>query len=315
MIDEYQDVDEDMHNLFMYLKDNLKISLFLVGDIKQLLFEFRGANESITNSLIDNPDFQKQTLIHNFRSHMSIVKYSYRFFQEELPIPEIYENRVHFYSRENVRAVLQQKFAQINSSEQLAYIFARRDIWEKRSGMFEEEGFVFIAESPLNSSYPNYDVLEPLLKLYFNPIDYNIYNVMDDIQAEYTRSNIGKMDTLHEKLSENPMESLSVFEEILKRQLLENEKIKFIETLDEQYRVNFSFEKYKRIALTIHTAKGLEFDHVLIDADSFFYRSEFQKENHYVAITRPKSSLNIIVNKPYANILREKEIEYNIVSL
>jgi len=41
-IDEYQDCDKDMHNLFIYLSCILEIPLFIVGDVKQSIYEWRG---------------------------------------------------------------------------------------------------------------------------------------------------------------------------------------------------------------------------------------------------------------------------------
>ena len=41
-IDEYQDSDRDMHNLFMYICKKLEIPLFIVGDLKQSIYGWRG---------------------------------------------------------------------------------------------------------------------------------------------------------------------------------------------------------------------------------------------------------------------------------
>lgn len=42
-VDEYQDCDKDMHALFMYICEKLKIDTFVVGDEKQSIYMWRGA--------------------------------------------------------------------------------------------------------------------------------------------------------------------------------------------------------------------------------------------------------------------------------
>src|SRR5690625_604635 len=62
MIDEYQDVDYDMHQLYLFLKDTLKIRLVVMGDIKQMLYSFRGARPEIMDSLVNDDELKKYYL-------------------------------------------------------------------------------------------------------------------------------------------------------------------------------------------------------------------------------------------------------------
>src|SRR5699024_8342279 len=275
MVDEYQDVDNDMHDLYMYLKDRLEIRLFLVGDIKQMLFSFRGANPLNIESLTEDNGFKEYKLIQNFRSHMSIVAYSYNFFAKENVNIRYKDNRVHFYSPENIDQVI--------------------------------NNFYFIDIPNLDSGYPNYNVLEPVLKLYYNTGNYNIYSLLDEMGVKAKTLFVSKAYEIEKNLYEYFERVLKLVEEIIDITLLDEEKQKFIKTLDKQYEVNFIINKPKRVALTVHTSKGLEFDHVLISADSFFdiYSKKFLEQNHYVAITRPKESLHIISNSKYEMILNE----------
>ena len=311
MIDEYQDVDSDMHQLFMYLKNDLKIRLVIVGDIKQMLYEFRGAKEEIMKSLKENNEFKSYQLIHNFRSHLSIVNYSYQFFKDELEIPNIEcgENRIRFYSQqesleENIFNFINENSSTVNDT--FAYLFARRPIWEEEKGDWEKYNFLFVDKTPLDSSFPNYDVLEPVLKLHFDYENYNIYNFLDELNVGITNSTLNKAHSIKEALKIDNNKVLKIVEQLTGRILLEEEKNYFVETLEEQYRVNFLSEKPKRLALTIHGAKGLEFDHVFINANSFFdFNGNFLKQNHYVSITRPKKSLHIVINDGYESLLKE----------
>lgn len=312
MIDEYQDVDYDMHHLYMYLKNELNVQLVIVGDIKQMLYGFRGADIEIMNSLKNDHEFSSYHLIHNFRSHLSIVNYSYQFFRKNLDIPHIphEENRIRFYSNWDITENINGFLNETKSKEDtFAYLFARRNQWINEKDFWESKGFVFIDRTPLDSSYPNFDVLAPLLKLYFDSNHYNIYNMLDDLDVEIESSTIHKAELIREKLEIDISKVLKKVEEITDRNLLEEEKQRFWETLDEQYSVNFLTERPKRLALTIHSAKGLEFNHVFINADSFYdFNNNFASQNHYVAITRPKESLHIVKNKRYLSLLRRLEI-------
>lgn len=309
MVDEYQDVDYDMHNFYMYLKNELNVRLVLVGDIKQMLYGFRGADEAIMESIQSDDKFEKYQLIDNFRSHLSIVNYSYQFFKQEIEIPHIIheENRVRLYSdfviTENIRKFINEISS--NKDDIFAFLFATRNQWNTEKYYWEDEGFVFIDNTPLDSRYPNYDVLEPILKLYFDSSNYNIYNLLDDLEVKIKNSTILKATKIKENLETDISKVLKMIEELTEINLFEDEKLRFIETLDEKYRINFISNRPKKLALTIHGAKGLEFDHVFIDADSFYdFDDNFLKQNHYVAITRPKKSLHILINDKYESLLQ-----------
>ncbi|HGA1461714.1 TPA: UvrD-helicase domain-containing protein, partial [Streptococcus suis] len=68
-IDEFQDCDQSMNDLFMYLKDELGIRLFIVGDDKQSIYQWRGASPRYIKNLWENEnDLKKERFIGNFRS-------------------------------------------------------------------------------------------------------------------------------------------------------------------------------------------------------------------------------------------------------
>ncbi|HIC0350362.1 TPA: UvrD-helicase domain-containing protein, partial [Streptococcus agalactiae] len=76
-IDEFQDCDQSMNDLFMYLKDELGIRLFIVGDDKQSIYQWRGASPRYIKNLWENEnDLKKERFIGNFRSLPKIVDFS-----------------------------------------------------------------------------------------------------------------------------------------------------------------------------------------------------------------------------------------------
>lgn len=76
-VDEYQDCDRDMHKFFLYLSDILQIPLFIVGDTKQSIYEWRGGYpEGFENLIKDKTICTSFILKHNFRSNIPIQNYS-----------------------------------------------------------------------------------------------------------------------------------------------------------------------------------------------------------------------------------------------
>lgn len=77
-IDEYQDCDKDMHNLFMYINSELNIKLFVVGDPKQSIYQWRGAAPELFYGMLNDKynNFNKYELVENFRCCKDIQNYS-----------------------------------------------------------------------------------------------------------------------------------------------------------------------------------------------------------------------------------------------
>ena len=84
MIDEYQDTNELQYDLVMYLTNALKsANLFIVGDPKQSIYAFRGADVSIfekTRKKIDENGGLTISLTENFRSLSNIIAFVNHFF-------------------------------------------------------------------------------------------------------------------------------------------------------------------------------------------------------------------------------------------
>ena len=78
---------------------------------------------------------------------------------------------------------------------------------------------------------------------------------------------------------------------------------KLFETVtDEKYHVAFESEKYRHIAITLHSSKGLEFEQVIVFAEDYHLSDVSGLCNHYVAVTRAKSKLIIVkLNNSDAN--------------
>lgn len=77
-IDEYQDVNEIQDSIFNAISENA--SLFMVGDIKQSIYAFRGANPLLFAGYRERRDIRTIFLQNNFRCDEPIVNFSNEIF-------------------------------------------------------------------------------------------------------------------------------------------------------------------------------------------------------------------------------------------
>lgn len=72
IVDEFQDSNDIQYEIFKKLSDACK-NLFFVGDIKQSIYRFRGANPTVFSKIMKNKDFTPILLNRNFRSSAVII--------------------------------------------------------------------------------------------------------------------------------------------------------------------------------------------------------------------------------------------------
>ena len=294
-LDEYQDFGQEMHDFFMYLKNELNISLFIVGDIKQAIYGFRGADPELFNSLYQN-GFTYYQLLHNFRSSSTIINYASYFLGERISEEDINGGvsiKVHDDWKGYICREAQTKF----SDATIAYLInSPLNYKDEIKRLQEYSGFVYMEDPPLGTEYPNFDVLYPLLSLYHDE-DYNGFDLLNDLGLPNIKKTLSSIEEAKLNLENMQVEeALNQYSNIVERQLSEEEGEKFTKSLEVKWKVQFHKNKPLKQIMTIHKSKGLEFDFVYIDANSFYHFGKLQEQNHYVAITRAKKGLSINLN-------------------
>lgn len=82
-VDEFQDTDNSQINLIRWLYENLNLKVFVVGDIKQSIYRFRGATytafQVLKNSIID---IETIPLVKNYRTSSSILNELDKYFEK-----------------------------------------------------------------------------------------------------------------------------------------------------------------------------------------------------------------------------------------
>ena len=72
IVDEFQDSNDIQYEIFRLISRNKK-NLYFVGDIKQSIYRFRGANPLVFSKLTKDPDFTVINLNRNFRSNDKVI--------------------------------------------------------------------------------------------------------------------------------------------------------------------------------------------------------------------------------------------------
>ncbi len=72
IVDEFQDSNDMQYEIFSALSRN-KSNLFFVGDIKQSIYRFRGANPLVFSRILEDSDFTPIYLNKNFRSNSAVI--------------------------------------------------------------------------------------------------------------------------------------------------------------------------------------------------------------------------------------------------
>lgn len=81
-IDEFQDTDNVQIDLISMFKKLFKFNLFIVGDIKQCIYRFRGAEENAFERLIgENKGWQEYELVKNYRTDKRLLDIYHGFFE------------------------------------------------------------------------------------------------------------------------------------------------------------------------------------------------------------------------------------------
>ena len=336
-IDEYQDSDQGMHELFCYFAKELGIKLFIVGDDKQSIYGWRGAKvqnfKNIVENNIEKISFNIFRLHHNFRSHINITLFSQILSEKNIEKIEKTNEKVIFYKKstgnkkEDIQDIIKRQKIDLKKSI-LVLIGNNEDIKSISSELIEIDSDFKVIKRDILNDCPNFFLLEQIAKYYFDK-DYSEYDFMNTfLFREYTQKEVSEIGEKLRKLSEKL--DLQIIQEIfeyfdIEIQTVENNKkiVKeneiLLEVLSNDSNKIFYIKESKKPKhiMTTHSSKGLEYDQVIIFCDYYInrYSKKLKIEENYVGITRAKEKLFLIEEdkaNTYKNIVEKKmqEKEY-----
>ena len=310
-IDEYQDCDKDMHNFFMYISDELKIETFIVGDDKQSIYMWRGAYPEAFKSIWEKKNFTYKFMGENYRCCKQIQNYSNLLCKETRSLYEKTDSNdnIIFISSNNDDWTNKIKY-HLDLNKTTALLRYRRENAENGSNLLNDEklDFIYIPQLPVADITTNSAWLYLAIAKYIIHEKYSVYDFVEEIPSEGDKSKkvITKLKDMLETINKN----LEIKEEFL---IKVNDLAAYLtyettdahinilfDTVNEpKYRAKFNIEKYKNIAITFHSSKGLEFDQVIVFASDYRLHNYESIYNHYVACTRAKDKLLIINENDY----------------
>ncbi len=307
-VDEYQDCDKDMHALFMYICEILRIDTFVVGDEKQSIYMWRGAYPKAFMSIWDRPDFSKKFMRDNFRSCQQIQNYSNLLCNETRdlykPVDDLSSVIMVCATADNwVSSIIpyldtKKKCALLRYSNANAETGAN----ELTDGKVE---FTYVPQTPIADITTETAWLYNAVAKFFILPKYSAFDFRDEIPNEVV-GNKGILNYIKKALSILgeciKQEDASGFEKqiVLMTDYFGYEtKTDHCERLyrticDKRYHPAFNIDDLKRIAITFHSSKGLEFEQVILFVSDYRLSSEQDIYNHYVAATRAKSKLIMV---------------------
>lgn len=308
-IDEYQDCDCSMHKLFEFISKQLNIILVIAGDVKQTIYAWRGADPSLFAQFWLDSDFEHIQLKDNFRSCQIIQNYTnllnrqtaslYKKDNKNNEILLIHANRSNwikkirpYLSNNGKIALLRYKNSDIDENvEELStnHIYFERI---KRPPVFDTSNgtawfYIAIAEFLILNQYTIYDFIAQFpydvgdKHELFQHINRYLTLIKDAFVARDFQVIISWVQQLGKELG------IEISNEDMKKLTCTVAK--------KEYYSSFSMEDYQRVSMTFFAAKGMGFDQVILFANDYPLNNEASINNHYVATTRAKSQLIIVL--------------------
>ena len=298
----------------MYLCDKLNIETFIVGDEKQSIYTWRGAYPKAFKDIWTKSNFNKIFMRDNFRSCQQIQNYSNLLCSETRDLYSFtgsVDNIVWLSLTD--RNWTTKVLSNIDSDKSSALLrFSNKDA-ENGASELTINGleYVYIPQIPIADITTETAWLYTAIAKYFILEKYSVYDVISEIPVEGNENNktVSTIKRLLNKIEKNindePSFSSSVIAlaKYLGYETRQDHIDKLFETIsDFNYHVAFEQDKYKHIATTFHSSKGLEFEQVIVFAEDYSLKDMPSIYNHYVAATRAKNKLIIVkLNNYYAN--------------
>lgn len=307
-VDEYQDCDKDMHNLFMYICDALKIDTFVVGDEKQSIYTWRGAYPQAFMSIWERSDFSRKLMRKNFRSNQQIQNYSNLLCKETrnlyTPVEDLSSVIVVCARKDNWIASI---IPFLDKEKKCALLrFKNEDAKDGAQELTEANiDFTYIPQTPISNITTETAWLYNAVAKFFILPKYSAYDFRDEIPNEvlgnkkilnYVKKSLANLDVyLKQKKPIGFIKQIQKLANYLGYETKVSHCKKLYETIsDESNHSAFKIDELKRIAITFHSSKGLEFDQVILFASDYPLEKNEDIYNHYVAVTRAKSKLILL---------------------
>ncbi|MDF2381389.1 RecQ family ATP-dependent DNA helicase [Nostoc ellipsosporum NOK] len=312
VVDEAQDMNKDEHALINALMErNEGMRTILVGDDDQNIYEFRGADTTYLQTMIQEGSAVKYELTENYRSKDNIVSFSNSWvatIKNRLKVAPSFARQqqngtinITRYKNSNLIVPVSEAIQKAELSGSTCILTQTNEEAALLVGILSRLG-VQAKLIQSNDSFPliNLDELH-----YFSEI----------IKKEDQSPIINDEDWLYAKHQMNARFGSSTKKELANAVIQAFEQISSVKKYKSDWNaflLESKIEDFIRIdaeiiyVSTIHKAKGKEFDNLYLVLKSFAPVTDLDKRLFYVAITRAKTNLSIHY---YGNYLKDFVID------
>lgn len=327
-VDEFQDCDQIQWDFVQSFKNS---SIFVVGDILQNIYSFRGTTNDIIKSLVDDKDWTVIKLVENYRSTGRIVDYANEFSKYSddsyrlnlhtsrdigCPVNE-YEGNAYNFLSEDIQTflktsddvailcrtnkevnVIKQNLKNLNipivqnlDEDIIRYIKSSKDI---------DYGLNWLSSYLSIEDYSTY-----IAKTIENNESFTLDEFLFSFKNSYTLNKKGSILKQYIELKSNSGEDVEKFKNgvdslfnLSDSNLYLDDSLLTVEDT-ESYILHNLTKQHAHSGIyvgTIHSTKGLEYENVIIvgvGSKVFSLSSEDNKNLFYVAITRAKNTLTV----------------------
>ncbi len=307
-VDEYQDCDKDMHDLFMYICEELKIDTFVVGDEKQSIYMWRGAYPQAFMSIWEREDFSKKFMLDNFRSCQQIQNYSNLLCKDTrslfTDIDDLSSITIVCTSLSNWASSVIPYLDPYKKCALLRYSNASAEAGANDLSNVNM-AFTYIPQTPIADISTEAAWIYNSVAKYFILPKYSAYDFRDENPKEiignkhiltYIKKAFASLEKYFElKDLEKFCKQVETLAAYLGFETKKEHCTKLFETIiNQKYHPAFDVDGLDRIAITFHSSKGLEFDQVILFVSDYKLSNEQEIYNHYVAVTRAKTKLIMV---------------------
>jgi len=310
VIDEAQDMNAQEYALVsMLMEMNEEMRVIAVGDDDQNVYEFRGSSAKHMKNLIGHPSAVKYELIENYRSKRNLVDFANQFavtISDRLKVtPAISVQRdtgqIELFRHRggNLVAPLVENMLAKELRGTTCVLTRTNDDASLLAGLLVKHGIqAKLIQS--NDGFNLYNLKEIRFFLEQLHLTEEVYTIDEEDWKAAERE-------LVEQHKQSP--NLGIVLNLLRDFEQANPRNKYKSDLDLFIRES-RLEDFIRgnadavIVSTIHKAKGREFDNVFLELDLFSLRTDEERRQVYVAITRAKSSLTIHCSGPIFDFIQ-----------
>ena len=347
LVDEYQDIDEDQYNLVSLLagktiaEQDQKMTILAVGDDDQNIYRFRGANVSFIRRFHQDYQAEKHYLIENYRSTGNIIAAANQL---------IRHNADRMKTDHPIRINDARRMLPAGGNRQISDPLARGRVQILQVAGVPEQAFGVLAEikrlqtvegvfdldscAVLAREWKELDLLRSVLEA--NGIAVNLHwgrggglpglhRIRENATLlEYLRGIRGESCTGRELLDRLPSDpSRDNLWHANLRRLIDNwveetnNIVQPVSRIEEYFYEAFADQRRSRnlgsgvFLSTVHSVKGLEFDHVFLLGQHWPELSpgaaEEERRLYYVAMTRARETLQLFaiagIENPHAAAL------------